>query len=997
MKPLNIFYKSILVLFLMAFGLQAIAQTSYEERIRLQQLENIEITKFIDQHMERPLPPKEMAKFEASMHHDHDHDNETNRPHVVNEAQELVFYKMLYWRIKYFDQNPAAKALFGAPVAYICDNGDFEDGDFGNYAGEEAHGSTNGHTSGEQTAIPGGITFAPITLDPSSDPDNFMITNVGLDPVVNQYGETLQMVFNGNHAARINAPKPLADPFPNYTSCRPHYGVNKLTKEVVLTAGEEDIAFYFALVLENPTNHDNQQPFFLARALDTDGNEIDRTWRISNAGSPFFEFLGDDAIGGCGTDTTLYSDWFCDYLEVDGYDSVTVEFIISDCGAGGHFGYGYIDDICTSCGPLDTCNTGGLLELNPTEPCIDLPATICGTYVPPAVNCIIGTVDSIIVTVLHDGNDVTVGGGIPATVNADGTFCFTIHEGDLPAGVDSFDFQAIGYFDVGGAPTQLVDVNTNPGENNDLFLECCPEICIECCALYGPCLCEDIDDNTLIYVWATDCEGNVYNAGDNIINWSNGDQSTITTTYMFEEISVEVIDGIDSCVLVDTFEFMCCDSPWIEIQHYCPTDPCTNPSTPFVLNLIDTYSGDFITNEVPYVFLWSDGSTEHYLNDVFVNTEYWVEVWDTATGCYWTDTFIHCCDTIEFELVHCFSGEDDGAQFAGPSFAGPQATSSVMQAISESRVKDMVRNSYPDFTNSEITNMINAQKDCSPCDLDSVLVWVIDPITGLPIGYGGNYTFLWSDGSTSDVNFVEPNECITVTVTDTTSCADPWVGEICIECCTNQTPVHTGVYFSAGINGGWYAQLNWDPVPNAIGYIITIYPNDPNCCNPKTPGQPYSVQSASNSRTISVTGLCCFSWQVQARCDEGLGQTSSWECVNNMPFNCKKVIGPVELSPTKSLEINQGTPISIEEESLFIGINAIPNPAREMVRISVENGEILHGNIEILSISGKIVYQAPIGENHNVRVDVSEFPRGMYFYRYVHQNYVSPAKKLVIE
>jgi hypothetical protein len=92
----------------------------------------------------------------------------------------------------------------------------------------------------------------------------------------------------------------------------------------------------------------------------------------------------------------------------------------------------------------------------------------------------------------------------------------------------------------------------------------------------------------------------------------------------------------------------------------------------------------------------------------------------------------------------------------------------------------------------------------------------------------------------------------------------------------------------------------------------------------------------------------------------------------------------------KNLVTSVNTEEKAENESLLI----FPNPAKEELYISYP---LLVGRslaVEIVSITGKVVYRQavdiPEGKNHFV--DISTFPNGIYLYRSYHENTVLTAK-----
>jgi hypothetical protein len=358
----------------------------------------------------------------------------------------------------------------------LCENGDFEYGNFNLYAGSSAFSSTTGYKIGECEAIPvtgvGNYSWAPDNMN-NPNVDNFLIVTQGLDPIVAAGGGSLSRVNSGQFAARINSPTKLVNPTSAAGPCRPDHGMNRLIKTITLQeSGDQEILFTYALVSEFP-NHPNRNPVFIARALDTNQTEFDRICVVSNpANNPFFnEFIPND--NECGANTKiLWKDWTCDKLEITGNagDIVTLEFIMLDCAAGGHYGYAYVDDIC-----IESCDTGteGSINLNELDPCQELPFDVCGTFSLPQFNGQLGTLNAITLDILQNGSVVNT---LTNPTITGTTFCFTINDTDFPIQSGGFDFRANAHFSIANGVQQVNDTHTTPGTDNDFIFdnpECC--------------------------------------------------------------------------------------------------------------------------------------------------------------------------------------------------------------------------------------------------------------------------------------------------------------------------------------------------------------------------------------------------------------------------------------------------------------------------------------------------------------------------------------------
>ena len=122
------------------------------------------------------------------------------------------------------------------------------------------------------------------------------------------------------------------------------------TFTVPKTSGDYSIIYNYAVVLENPGDHQPfQQPVFSVKVFNvTDNKYVD-------CGS--FQFVAAPNLPGfklsnAGRPNVYYKDWAPITLKLPGFEDKTLrlEFTVNDCTLGGHFGYAYIDinENCTT-------------------------------------------------------------------------------------------------------------------------------------------------------------------------------------------------------------------------------------------------------------------------------------------------------------------------------------------------------------------------------------------------------------------------------------------------------------------------------------------------------------------------------------------------------------------------------------------------------------------------------------------------------------------------
>lgn len=653
----NYLFKQWIAAFLVLFTVTNLnAQNFSAEQQRFEAMKAVElkIAQFIEEHENDELPQNVAEYIEKALRQDHTgHDHDEITPGQKMEVAARM--KRMYFRNVYFKENPEEFNLFEPEAVADCINGDFETGDFTAYGA--ASGIRNGGQGDCNVAAIMFTAETPGTTEiGAGNGINCQIVGVGVDPIIN----TIQRVHSGSFAAQINQ-----------TSTQ--FGVNQITKRVVLTQPNENIAFWFSLVMQNPAGHPNAQPYFSARALTTGGLVLDQVCEFADANSAFFQSTVVNPHG-----LVVHAPYFCQTLEVSGNigDTVVLEFSTSDCGAGAHWGYAYVDDICEEC-TVDSCNFQGSIDLNPTDTCSEI-TEICGTYSMAVSQCSTATVDNITLDIIQNGVVInTISGATIDPVNQ--TFCFPIAAGDFGGLTGGFDFQAKITFNINGQLNTVSDLNTNAGPDNDYVTDpdCCPEFRIlDCCeywdlAARGTQVDERIKE--VVAKYKSDVEARYGVSADSIacdpceypavafpifivdefnmliddsyynISWSHHAGWTAAYDYINpnQQTIVTVDDPKSGCTWTDTFHLDCCKLD-VEIVPLCTTcDPCANPGQPFFM-VVEDQNGNPISTG--YSFNWSTGSTASGINGT-VNNQYWVEVKDLATGCISTDTFmIACCE-----------------------------------------------------------------------------------------------------------------------------------------------------------------------------------------------------------------------------------------------------------------------------------------------------------------------------------------------------------------
>ncbi len=502
----------------------------------------------------------QFIKHEDEIKHDSEIENKVNS--LIRESETIITKEHRDEIYKYFYKQKHTinvKNRMRGRVYDPCFNGGFELGTFESFeAYNSLYVSSSSHCDLD-------VTYSESSL-PSQD--HFEIVSQGFDPYAN-----INMVHSGNYAARINSDNgESADCEGTY----PNYGIDRITKTFEVEEGSSFYNFWYAIVFESPHEHEDKEPFFNVKATRTsDGEVIDEFCVVSIPDDQFFQ-VGKNRCPGAVT--ILYKDWSCHRLDLQRAigEEVVVSFTATDCGRGAHFGYAYIDDLCLGCEESET----GDIELDPIDECIQLPTRVCGTFTVPVLGDLIGTLESVSLSVKQDG--VVVDEFDLPDVDIDhenGIFCFELLSDYFPAESGGYDILVTGHFVLG---TQLIDVvssDANQGVNNDISFDCCDELLLE--SSCTTCSCGDpayviaiqgggtVSEMLAKYTFTWTINGDVFNGGP----------QRVTLYYEGFAYQIDVVGIVgteaEGCDYVFTGLMYCDgDCPEVEIQN-CST--VTNP------------------------------------------------------------------------------------------------------------------------------------------------------------------------------------------------------------------------------------------------------------------------------------------------------------------------------------------------------------------------------------------------------------------------------------
>ncbi len=328
-----------------------------------------------------------------------------------------------------------SQILSEIPVSQdACRNGGFED-DYSDWTGLSLkHQNTSSPIENGLITNPG---ILPLPLTGTGFGQNYTsIETTGLDPIVS--------VATPAYNLQRTAPGTSGSKSLRLGNNQPGYGAEGVAKRFMVTAANSKYYFQYAIVMDrshsSPDGSVNgSEVFFIAEATDLSGATIDKIVDVANPSNPFINAVNNGS--------TYYRDWRCAYLDLSSHigQEVVVMFINSDCSAGGHKGYTYVDDVCEEC----VSNEGDInLNLN-QDNCLNFPELVGGAFSVPE-----GATNVNISLEIYQSN-VLVNTLTSVTLTPP-NYSFTLQPTDFPDQTDGtcYDLVAVLTFD-------LIDLNGN--------------------------------------------------------------------------------------------------------------------------------------------------------------------------------------------------------------------------------------------------------------------------------------------------------------------------------------------------------------------------------------------------------------------------------------------------------------------------------------------------------------------------------------------------------
>lgn len=183
--------------------------------------------------------------------------------------------------------------------------------------------------------------FNPLGCCPNPGGQQLIMTVAGVDPA----GGFPVVATGGNFSLRIGD---------NQTGGQ----ADRVEQTFMVSTSNANFTYRYAVVFQDPGHTVTQQPAFQIEMLDSLGNQIPCTFYSVAAGGNIPGFQNSSTLAG-----VVYKPWTNVIIDLTNYigQNVTIRFSTFDCALGGHYGYAYIDGICSSFvkGSADTICLGG--------------------------------------------------------------------------------------------------------------------------------------------------------------------------------------------------------------------------------------------------------------------------------------------------------------------------------------------------------------------------------------------------------------------------------------------------------------------------------------------------------------------------------------------------------------------------------------------------------------------------------------------------------------
>ncbi|MGP8217512.1 MAG: PKD domain-containing protein [Bacteroidia bacterium] len=240
------------------------------------------------------------------------------------------------------------------PMASACNNLDFGDGNYTNWTGDIGY---NANSTKALTVSVAGISTLGINSNVSSCSWHTLVTGgkdfYGGFPMLDPNGSLYSLRLGGDSANEDYNWTPCA----NKKTNDPNQGSmgEEIMQTFTVTATNAMFTYHYAVVLNDgaASGHtEQQQPYFRAEVLDSTGTPIPclQYYMACTLGVPPPGFLTSKYGGNADpTSSVYYLPWTSTSFNLRPYigSKVTIRFTAAGCTVGGHFGYAYVDCVCS--------------------------------------------------------------------------------------------------------------------------------------------------------------------------------------------------------------------------------------------------------------------------------------------------------------------------------------------------------------------------------------------------------------------------------------------------------------------------------------------------------------------------------------------------------------------------------------------------------------------------------------------------------------------------
>lgn len=240
----------------------------------------------------------------------------------VSQWEREKLKKLLYKKYS----TPADQKIIPAQVNSACTNANFENGNYNGWV--LTSGNINGVTLPCYTCATGTGGIAHITTISNSGPTwSGGIDNCTNLPVLAPNGGNYSLALNDVAAGGK---------------------LMEIRYAFAVTSGNAHFTLRYLVILQDGMHPPTDQPYYMYRFLDGSGNEIPGTLHSAYSSSTSTWTPAPNCPG------TNYLGWTSDCIELGSYvgQTVTLQFQVSDCNQGGHYGYAYIDASCMADAPM---------------------------------------------------------------------------------------------------------------------------------------------------------------------------------------------------------------------------------------------------------------------------------------------------------------------------------------------------------------------------------------------------------------------------------------------------------------------------------------------------------------------------------------------------------------------------------------------------------------------------------------------------------------------